>query len=538
MKLLQNKKYIALYILGIFTIFVFFYSYSAASANTYPREGWQISTPEEQGMRSQMLAEMMEHIKKNSFNIHSILIIRNGHMVLDAYFWPHSNGLKHIIHSCTKSIMSALIGIAIDKGYIQNVDQPIMDFFPDKTFANMDDLKKSITLENLLMMASGLKCRDSYLYRWAGLYEMRYSTDWAQYVLDLPMAEPPGEKFEYCNGVSYLLSVIIQNTTKMKTLDFAKKHLFEPLGIIDIGWATSPQGVDIGYGGMWLKPHDMAKFGWLYLNKGRWGNKQILPSAWVEVSTRGHIDATLFDHYGYQWWVDSAGYYMAVGYKGQRIFVVPEKNIVAVFTGNLTGRESLISKNLLDFFIIPAASSPDSLPSNTDEQARLDALVNSVAKAPPTGFTWTSENEGMAKEGVFKRTASPAFKFEYPIGSKKAAIDAPGQVMRMKTPGDIDFSASIGDIPTGMKLEDFGPKLYAQELENVGSNIKVISNKEIMLKCGTKAYRTDITWLWNTLPITTFLVSAYKDGKFIFVCAHSWKKHDKFEPIVQSLTFE
>ena len=119
MKLLRNKKFIALYILGISITLVFFYSYSAASANTYPREGWQISTPEEQGMRSQMLAEMMEHIKKNSFNIHSILIIRNGHMVLDAYFWPHSTGLKHIIHSCTKSVMSALIGIAIDNGYIQ-----------------------------------------------------------------------------------------------------------------------------------------------------------------------------------------------------------------------------------------------------------------------------------------------------------------------------------------------------------------------------------------------------------------------------------
>ena len=99
---------------------------------------------------------------------------------------------------------------------------------------------------------------------------------WAQYVLDLPMEVTPGEKFEYCNGVSYLLSVIIQNTTKMKTLDFARKHLFEPLGIIDIEWERSPQGIDAGYGEMWLKPHDMAKFGWLYLNKGRWGNKQIV----------------------------------------------------------------------------------------------------------------------------------------------------------------------------------------------------------------------------------------------------------------------
>jgi CubicO group peptidase (beta-lactamase class C family) len=435
--------------------------------------------------------------------------------------------------------MSALIGIGIDKGYIQNVDQPITDFFPDNAFANMNDLKKSITLENLLMMAAGLKCRDSYLYRWAGLFEMRSSTDWAQYVLDLPMAEPPGEKFEYCNGVSYLLSVIIQNTTEMKTLDFARKHLFEPLGIIDIGWATSPQGVDIGYGEMWLKPHDMAKFGWLYLNKGRWRNSQIVPSAWVEVSTRGHIDATLFDQYGYQWWVDSAGYYMAVGYKGQRIFVVPEKNIVAVFTGDLTGRDSLVSKNLLDSYIVPATVSSKPLASNSAQKARLDDLLASVSKAPAKGYIWTSEKEGTAKSGVFKRTASPGFQFEYPLGSRKAATDAPGQVMRMKTPGDVFFSASVGDIPEGIKIEDFGPKFYALELENVGSNIRVISNKEITLKCGTKAYRTDIKWLWNnSLPITTFLVSAYKDGKIIFVCAHPWKNLNIAEPIVQSLTFK
>jgi CubicO group peptidase (beta-lactamase class C family) len=438
--------------------------------------------------------------------------------------------------------MSALIGIAIDKGYIKNVDQPITYYFLNKEFANMDDLKKSITLENLLMMASGLKCRDSYLYRWVGLTEMRKSTDWAQYVLDLPMAEAPGEKFEYCNGVSYLLSVIIQNTTRMKTLDFARKHLFGPLGIVDVGWATSPQGFDIGYGEMWLKPHDMAKFGWLFLNNGRWGNKQILPSAWVEVSTRGHIDATLFDQYGYQWWVDSAGYYMAVGYKGQFIFVVPEKNIVVVFTSDLPERDFPIPRRLLHNYIIPAAEAAKPLPSNTEEQARLNTLVKSVAVksvARATPYIWTSEKEGMAKDGVFKRTASPAFNFEYPLGSKKAAIEYPGQVMVMRTPDDVEFSASVGDIPEGIRLEDFGPKFYSKELESVGSNIKVISNKEITLNCGTKAYRTDITWLWNnSLPITTFLVSAYKDDKIIFVCAHPWIYHDKAEPIVQSLSFK
>ncbi len=537
MKLHHNKKYMAIHILTILVIIVFFTSSTAASVSTYPTEEWQISTPEEQGMRSHKLVEMMEHVKTNNFSIDSILIVRNGYVVLDAYFYPFLKGQKHIIHSCTKSIMSALVGIAIDKGYIKSVNQPITDFFPGKEIANMDDLKKSLTLENLLMMASGLKCRDSYLYRWVGLREMRSSNDWAQYVLDLPMSEAPGEKFEYCNGVSYLLSVIIQNATGMKTLDFARKHLFGPLGIVDVGWATSPQGFDVGYGEMWLKPHDMARFGWLFLKKGRWSNKQIIPSSWVDVSTRGHISATLFDQYGYQWWVDSAGFYMAVGYKGQFIFVVPQKNLVVVFTSDLPGSDFPIPSGLLKNYIIPAAEAAKPLPLNTEEQARLVALSNSVAKA--IGFTWTSEKEGMAKDGVFMRTASPAFKFEYPLCSRKAAIKYPGQVMVMKTPGDIEFSASVGDIPEGIKLEDFGPKFYAPELVNVGSNIKVISNKEITLKCGTKAYQTDIKWLWNnSLPITTYLVSAYKDDKIIFVCTHPWKYHDKAEPIVQSLSFK
>ncbi len=490
-------------------------------------------------MESQTLAEMMDYIKKYSFNIDSIFVVRNGFNVFEAYFWPFSKGQKHNIYSCTKSIMSALVGIAIDKAYIQDVNQSILELFPAQAFANYGDLKKSITLENLLMMTSGLKCRDSYLYRWKGLREMRYSPDWAQYVLDLPMADSPGDKFEYCNGVSYLLSVIIQDTTKMRTLDFAKKHLFEPLGIDDIAWANSPQGVDIGYGEMWLKPHDMAKFGWLYLNKGRWGKHQILPSKWVERSTGGQIPATLFDHYGYQWWVDSAGYYMAVGYKGQRIFVVPEKNMVVVFAADLTGRESFTPKKLLDYFIIPAASSSKDLPSNTQEKDRLDALIHSVSKAPPGGLVWVSESEGTAEYGVFQRTASPAFTFKYPWASKKTAIVYPGQIMKMRAPGDFEFSAFVGDIPAGVKLEDFGPKWYAHELESIGTDVNLILNKEITLGCGTQAYQTEIKWLFNkSMPIRTYLVTAYKAGKYVFVDAHPWKYDKKAEQIVQSLTLK
>lgn len=488
-----------------------------------------------------MLAEMMQHIVDNSLSIHSVVIVRNGSIVLDSYFWPFTAEMKHILHSCTKSVMSALIGVAIDEGYIQRVDQPITDFFPDLS-EGTDALKQSITLEHLLMMASGLDCRDSYLYGWAGLFAMLGSPDWAQYVLDLPMAASPGSTFEYCNGLSYLLSVIIQNATQMNTSDFAVKYLFEPLGIRDVIWPASLQGVTLGWGELQLKPQDMARFGLLYLNKGRWGDRQIVPSAWVEASTRRHIDAELFDHYGYHWWVDSAGYYMAVGYKGQRIFVIPQKEMVVVLTGNLTGSESLIPKRLLDAYIIPAATSDKALPQNTADSRRLAAWVDSVARQPTepeAGMTWASETEGVSKNGLFSRKAPPAFEFAYPSGSKKSGIDNPGQVMKMKTLDDIDFSASVIDIPPGIELEAFGPAIYAKVLEKVGSHVQVVSNEKISLQCGTGAYRTEITWLWkNSLSIKTILVTAYKQGKAVMVCAHPWKSTRTIEPMFQSLRFD
>ena len=541
MKLLLKSMHLIFLLLAVLTPFIFLHSHTMASAIIYPGKKWSISTPEQEGMQSSILADMMQHINDNRIEIHSVLIVRHGKLVLDSYFWPFSSEMKHILHSSTKSITSALIGIAIDKGYIKSVNQPIKDFFP-KLAAGWDDRKKSITIEHLLMMASGLDCKDSYIYGWAGLAAMCSSQNWAQYVLDLPMIASPGGKFEYCNGLSYLLSVILQKSTKMKALDFATKYLFGPIGIRDLSWPTSPQGVNIGYGEMQLKPYDMARIGWLYLNKGRWGDREIVPSVWVEVSTRRHIKATLFDYYGYQWWVDSAGYYVAVGYKGQRIFVIPKKDMVVVFTGNLTGPETLIPKKLLDSYIITASRSQKALPQNTNANNRLDALVKSVAQEPAetaAEITWVSEAEGVAKDGLFSRTALPAFEFEYPRGSKKLDIDRPGQVMRMKTLDDIDFSTSIIGIPAGITLETFGPRIYAENLEKVGSQIQIISNKKITLKGGTDAYRTEITWLWkNSILIKTILVTAYRNGKAVFLCAHSWKGTCTIEPIFESLNFK
>jgi len=325
----------------------------------------------------------------------------------------------------------------------------------------------------------------------------------------------------------------------MKTLEFARENLFHPLGISEIIWETSPQGIDIGYAGMWLKPHDMAKIGWLYLNKGKWGQKQIVPASWVDASTRGHIDANPVDQYGYQWWVDSAGIYMAVGYNGQFIFVVPYKNIVVVFTGDLPGGTFFIPSELLLKYIIPAATLSKPLPINPAETVRLDNLVKSAATASSDGFVWLSKEEGIAKDGIFRRTQLPKFMFEYPRGSKKQSAVAPGQVMRMKTPGEVHFEASVIDIPDNLRLQDFGPKLYAGYLQRIGSDIEVIANQKITLKCGASAYRTDIKWVWNNgFQLTSLVVSSYKDNKCVYLATHPMLNPERFGSIVESLAFE
>jgi CubicO group peptidase (beta-lactamase class C family) len=353
---------------------------SDEESDYWPTEGWRISTPEQQGMDSEMLADMLSTIQGQDYAIDGVTVVRNGYVVADATVYPFGPDSRHIIHSCTKSIVSALIGIAIERGYIEGVDQPMLNFFPERSVANLDAEKEALTLEHLLTMASGLECRDSYLYNWRGLEQMRASGDWVQFVLDLPVAEPPGSRFEYCNGASFLLSAIIQETTGKSALAFAQEHLFGPLGISDVEWPSNPQGINIGWGELHMRPHDMAKIGYLYLNKGRWDGEQIVPSDWVQTSTRKHIAATLQDGYGYQWWVTDSGVYMALGYAGQFIFVVPEQALVVVFVSDLQDSDFYVPQRLLEDYVIPAIKSFEPLPDNPAGVATLESQVQALAK--------------------------------------------------------------------------------------------------------------------------------------------------------------
>jgi CubicO group peptidase (beta-lactamase class C family) len=321
---------------------------------------------------------MLETIQSQDYAIDSVTVIRNGYLVLDASIHPYSTSEAHIIHSCTKSIVSALIGIAIAEGYLEDVHTPVLEIFPEREVANVDRQKEGMTLEHLLTMTTGFDCQDSYLYRWDGLNQMRSNEDWVGYVLDLPMIAPPGTRFEYCNGASFLLSAIISERTGMSAHEFANQHLFGPLGITDVTWPSNPQGINIGWGELRMPPHDMVKIGFLYLNNGEWDGEQVVPAEWVAASTRAYIPATLEDGYGYQWWITDLGYYLALGYAGQFIFVVLEEDMVVAFTSDLEERDFYTPQNLLDEYIIPAAISSGPLPANPEGAAKLQAAIDDL----------------------------------------------------------------------------------------------------------------------------------------------------------------
>jgi CubicO group peptidase (beta-lactamase class C family) len=346
----------------------------------WPTEGWQTSTPEEQGMSSELLAGMLATIQDQEYGIDSVSIVRNGYLVLDAAVYPFSTDSRHVIHSCTKSIVSALIGIALNKDIIESVDQPVLDFFPEKSGIAIDTNKEKMTLEHLLTMSAGLDCRDSYLYSWSGLRQMRGSRDWVKFMLELPMVEEPGTKFEYCNGGSFLLSAIIQETTGKSAQSFAEEFLFGPLGISDVVWPSNPQGINIGWGEIRMQPKDLAKIGYLYLNEGEWDAQLLIPSEWVETSTSKHIAGTLQDGYGYQWWVARSGIYMALGYAGQYLVILPALEMVVVFTSDLKDNEFYVPQGLLYDYVIPAAEASMPLPDNPEGisllQSRLESLAN------------------------------------------------------------------------------------------------------------------------------------------------------------------
>jgi CubicO group peptidase (beta-lactamase class C family) len=327
---------------------------------------------------------LLDDIQVHNYPIHGIAIVRNGYLVMEAYVHPFRPEDRHYIASCTKSFTSALIGIALARGYIDTIDHKLLDFFPERTVTNGDAQKQAITLEHVLTMSSGLDWPGSYLGETLDP-QLVQSQDWVQFVLDRPMAREPGTRFRYNSGGSHLLAGVIRQTTSQTPLEFAQEHLFKPLGMANVFWPSDPTGLNVGGWGLELMLPDLARFGYLYLQHGVWEGQAVLPPGWVEVSTTPQIETGYRGYdYGYQWWVDPASGYHARGYGGQYIFVVPEQNMVVVFVSDFSGPDmETVPSELLESFIIPAAKSMTALPPNPEQTGLLETRLQSLARPEP-----------------------------------------------------------------------------------------------------------------------------------------------------------
>jgi CubicO group peptidase (beta-lactamase class C family) len=228
------------------------------------------------------------------------MIVRGDAMLLDAYFYPYDGSTYHDLASVTKSMITTLIGIAVDQGKL-DLDQPMLSFFPERTIANLSELKDKITVRHLASMTAGLACNphDDEVT----LEEMRASEDWVQFALDRRVAGEPGTNFQYCGLQMHLLSAILQEATGMTALEFAHANLFGPLGITDVYWPADPQGYTHGWGDLCLHPHDMARLGSLFLHEGKWRDRQIISKDWISAATSTKIATgpDREDDYGYGW---------------------------------------------------------------------------------------------------------------------------------------------------------------------------------------------------------------------------------------------
>lgn len=300
---------------------------------------WQHDTLENHNINDSEINSVHNII--DEYPINAEVIVKDGVIVDEYYKEGYDQNSVFTLQSTSKSITSALIGIAIDKGYIEGVNVPISTYFP-QILESGSEYKSQITIWNLLTHTTGLDASDT-----ANWDEWLASDNWVNYVLERPATSRPGTVFSYFTGNTHLLSAILQQATGMTALEFGRQYLFGPLDIESAECSTDPQGISDGGNGFALNIYNMAKIGELYLNNGVWNGEQIISSQWIQDSTRLQFDRSSGSaDYGYQWWVRTFGdnnypAYFAQGHFGQYIFVVPDIDLVVAITSHYEGSSSI-----------------------------------------------------------------------------------------------------------------------------------------------------------------------------------------------------
>ena len=350
----------------------------------WPTAGWRTAAPAEQGVDPAVLDDLDAIVPPGYPSVRSVLVVRHGYLVVERYRQGIEASDGHDVRSVTKSFVSALVGIALRDRQLHGLDQTVEELLADHLPATADPRLRQVTVEQLLTMSSGLAGDDASLGGDDRIIErMFHSRDWVRHILGRRLDRAPGEDAAYSSATSHLLSAIVADASGQSTLDFARAKLFAPLGIAtedafeptirrgaptpaqdeayeraSVAWPRDPEGYHFGFGGLRLPARDLAKFGYLYLNGGRWDGTQVVRADYVAASTRPQSEPGGPGDYGYQWWVtNESGHdgFRAQGYGGQLIQVIPELDLVVVITSDAEqGRFD--APNLVGATIVPAVT--------------------------------------------------------------------------------------------------------------------------------------------------------------------------------------
>ena len=329
------------------------------------------STPEAQGVSSAAIRAFVEAADQQVDTMHSFMLVRHGQVVAEAWWKPETADKPHVMHSLSKSFNSTAVGLAVAEGKL-SVDDPVLKFFPDDAPAEPSKNLKAMRVRDLLTMNTGHQTEPKF----------SRESPWVKTFLAHPVEHKPGAHFLYNTAGSYTLSAIVTKVTGQTVLDYLKPRLFEPLGIANPEWGSSPEGNSFGGYGLKICTEDIAKFGQLYLHKGRWNGKQLVPEAWVEQATAKQVsngsdpERDWDQGYGFQFWRCRHGAYRGDGAFGQYCIVLPAQDAVVAITADTKDMQAEL--NIVWDKLLPAFQSAP-LPENADEQAKLRVTLGNLA---------------------------------------------------------------------------------------------------------------------------------------------------------------
>jgi CubicO group peptidase (beta-lactamase class C family) len=439
----------------LFALVLFFHLGMARQNSNLPH-----STPEAEGVSSSEIINFLDATAKTKTEFHSFILLRHGKVIAEGWWNPYKPALKHTLYSCSKSFTATAIGFALNEKLL-SLDDKVISFFPNDLPDSVNSFLSALTVKDVLMMSDGMDPDPSFIVA-------PRDSNWVKGFLATTIKYQPGTKFLYNSLGTYVLSAIVQKVTGQKTIDYLKLRLFDPLAIEGVDWETDSRGINTGGWGLRLKTEDMAKFAELFLQKGNWNGKQVLPAWWVQEASTMKImqdpnapqskkdSSDWLQGYCYQMWRCRHNAYRGDGAFGQFMIIMPDQDAALAITAETPDMQEEI--NLVWNYLLPAFKN-DKLPANQEGDARLIEKIKTLALPLPPKKNETMESSVTGRNYAFgqNKMQLQQMVFDFANGECKVSMLANNKTY------PISFTAGKWDLgETDMP----GPSLTATAIEN------------------------------------------------------------------------